>query len=37
MHRIVKNNTKRDRYSIAFNVVPVGTFHKGGDSEVTYV
>lgn len=37
MHKIVKNNTKRDRYSIAFNVVPIGTFHKGGDAEITYV
>tara|TARA_Y100000004_G_C8739095_1_gene337541 strand:+ start:42 stop:650 length:609 start_codon:yes stop_codon:yes gene_type:complete len=37
MHRIIKNTTKKDRYSIAFNVVPIGTFHKGGDAEITYV
>jgi len=36
MHKITKNNSDEDRYSIAFSIVPVGTFNKGRDSEITY-
>ena len=35
-HKIKKNLLKEDRYSLAFNVLPVGSFNKGWDNEITY-
>ena len=35
-HKIQKNTLKDDRYSIAFNVLPLGSFNKGEDNEITY-
>tara|TARA_Y100000289_G_scaffold35679_1_gene35208 strand:- start:349 stop:960 length:612 start_codon:yes stop_codon:yes gene_type:complete len=35
-HKIKKNLLKEDRYSLAFNVLPVGNFNKGWDNEITY-
>ena len=35
-HKIKKNTLKYDRYSIAFNVLPIGSFNKGQDNEITY-
>ena len=35
-HKIQKNTLKDDRYSIAFNVLPIGSFNKGQDNEITY-
>ena len=35
-HKIKKNMLKEDRYSLAFNVLPVGNFNKGWDNEITY-
>ena len=35
-HKIQKNTLKYDRYSIAFNVLPIGSFNKGQDNEITY-
>ena len=35
-HRINLNTSDKIRYSLAFNVVPVGTFNKGLDIEITY-
>ena len=35
-HKIEKNTFTHDRYSIAFNVLPVGSFNKGQDNEITY-
>ena len=35
-HKINKNILKEDRYSLAFNVLPVGSFNKGWDNEITY-
>ena len=35
-HKIQKNILKGNRYSIAFNVLPLGSFNKGQDNEITY-
>ena len=35
-HKSQKNTLKYDRYSIAFNVLPIGSFNKGQDNEITY-
>ena len=35
-HKIKKNVLKEDRYSIAFNVLPIGSFNKGQDNEIIY-
>jgi len=35
-HKIKKNELEENRYSIAFNVLPVGSFNKGQDNEITY-
>jgi|TARA_R110000751_G_scaffold46362_1_gene104371 uncharacterized protein (TIGR02466 family) len=35
-HKVKKNCLKKNRYSLAFNILPVGTFNKGSDSEITY-
>tara|TARA_Y100000592_G_scaffold36312_1_gene57631 strand:+ start:238 stop:849 length:612 start_codon:yes stop_codon:yes gene_type:complete len=35
-HKIKKNLFKEDRYSLAFNILPVGNFNKGWDNEITY-
>ncbi len=35
-HKIKKNVLKEDRYSIAFNVLPIGGFNKGQDNEIIY-
>lgn len=37
-HRIKKNKSNEDRYSIAFNLIPYGTYGKSGsDSEISLV
>ena len=35
-HKIKKNLLKENRYSIAFNILPIGSFNKGQDNEITY-
>tara|TARA_R100000935_G_C2740540_1_gene125698 strand:- start:29 stop:640 length:612 start_codon:yes stop_codon:yes gene_type:complete len=35
-HQIKKNISKENRYSIAFNILPIGSFNKGQDNEITY-
>ena len=35
-HKINKNKSNETRYSLSFNVVPVGIFQKGGDAEIKY-
>ena len=35
-HKIKKNVLKEDRYSIGFNILPIGNFNKGLDNEITY-
>ena len=35
-HKIKKNTLKEIRYSIAFNVLPIGSFNKGQDNEIIY-
>ena len=35
-HQIKKNVLKENRYSIAFNILPIGSFNKGQDNEITY-
>jgi uncharacterized protein (TIGR02466 family) len=35
-HKIAKNNSDKLRYSLSFNINPVGTFKKGSDCEITY-
>jgi|TARA_R110000796_G_C14328853_1_gene408858 uncharacterized protein (TIGR02466 family) len=35
-HKVKFNILKKDRYSLAFNILPVGSFHKGNDNEITY-
>jgi len=35
-HKIKKNLSKENRYSIAFNILPIGSFNKGQDNEITY-
>ena len=34
-HEILTNNSKQDRYSIAFNIIPKGTMYQNTDSEIT--
>ena len=36
LHKINKNLSKKDRYSLAFNIHPIGHFKKGSDGEVIY-
>tara|TARA_R100000655_G_scaffold22660_1_gene45765 strand:- start:55 stop:666 length:612 start_codon:yes stop_codon:yes gene_type:complete len=35
-HKIQENTLNETRYSIAFNVLPIGKFNKGQDNEITY-
>lgn len=35
-HKINLNTSDKTRYSLAFNVTPVGVFNKGSDIEITY-
>ena len=35
-HRINKNLSNKNRYSLAFNINPIGHFKKGSDGEVIY-
>jgi hypothetical protein len=35
-HRISKNLSNKNRYSLAFNINPIGHFKKGSDGEVIY-
>tara|TARA_R110000751_G_scaffold35531_2_gene87256 strand:- start:1477 stop:2094 length:618 start_codon:yes stop_codon:yes gene_type:complete len=36
MHRVAKNLSNKNRYSLAFNINPIGTFYKNCDTEITY-
>tara|TARA_B100000780_G_C20880169_1_gene350130 strand:- start:44 stop:664 length:621 start_codon:yes stop_codon:yes gene_type:complete len=36
MHRVAKNLSSKNRYSLAFNINPIGTFYKNFDTEITY-
>ena len=36
MHKVAKNLSNKDRYSLAFNINPIGTFFKKHDTEITY-
>ena len=36
MHRVAKNLSNKNRYSLAFNINPIGTFYKNSDTEITY-
>ena len=33
-HQILPNKSKKDRYSIAFNIMPKGKFNYPGDSQI---
>ena len=35
-HKINLNTSDRTRYSLSFNILPVGVFNKGADIETTY-
>jgi len=35
-HKIAKNTSDRLRYSLSFNINPIGTFNKGSDCEITF-
>ena len=35
-HKIQKNKSKKNRYSFAFNIDPVGHFKQGSDGEIIY-
>ena len=36
LHKISKNLSDKNRYSLAFNINPIGHFQKGSDIEVIY-
>ena len=36
MHKAAKNLSNKNRYSLAFNINPIGTFFKKYDTEITY-